>query len=329
VNRESDYEIMKKIICLIFVGLAVCAFGQAQLGPHKWTIALKILDDDGKPVEGARTWVAYGDPKEGHSTDPFQSNDWAIAGLTDSNGMFAASHTDRTWNLGIQIQKAGYYSTRISYELYVPGQFDAQKVATNRNPKLTLTLKKIGVPIPMYAKSLNTHVPDLDKPVGYDLLAGDWVTPYGKGNNADINFIGHFDKRADGESDFTLTVNFPKVGDGIQEFTVPEAEKGSSLRSPHEAPTGGYQSQWVQTDNRKPGKPISTNRDPNQNYFFRVQTVLDAQGKVKSALYGKIYGDFMEFIFYLNPTPNDRSVEFDPKHNLMKNLNEFEGVNRP
>ena len=181
----------------------------------------------------------------------------------------------------------------------------------------------------MYAKSLNTYVPDLDKPVGYDLLAGDWVTPYGKGNNTDINFTGHLDKRADGESDFTLTVSFPKAGDGIQEFTVPEAEKGSGLRSPHEAPTDGYQPQWVQTDNRKPGKPTSTNRDPKRNYFFRVQTVLDAQGKVKSALYGKIYGDFMEFIFYLNPTLNDRNVEFDPKHNLMKNLNDFEGVNRP
>jgi hypothetical protein len=38
----------------------------------------------------------------------------------------------------------------------------------------------------------------------------------------DILFTGHFDKRADGESDFTLTVGFPSPGDGIQELTVPD-----------------------------------------------------------------------------------------------------------
>jgi hypothetical protein len=34
--------------------------------------------------------------------------------------------------------------------------------------------------------------------------------------------------------------------------------------------------------------------------------------------------------YYLNPTPNDdRNVEFDPKQNLLKKLNEFEGVSEP
>jgi hypothetical protein len=206
---------------------------------------------------------------------------------------------------------------------------DEKTVNASRDFEQILLLKKIGKPIPMYAKRLNTHVPDLDKPVGFDLEAGDWVAPYGIGANADILFTGHFDKRVDGESDFTLTVNFPRVGDGIQEFKVPEANKGSELRSPHEAPTNGYQSQWVQTDNRKPGKPVETNRDPNRNYLFRVRTELDDKGNVKSALYGKIYGDFMEFSYYLNPTPNDLNVEFDPKQNLSKDLKMLEGVNAP
>jgi hypothetical protein len=110
---------------------------------------------------------------------------------------------------------------------------------------------------------------------------------------------------------------------------VPEAEKGSGLLSSHEAPANGYQSQWVQTDNRKPNAPIKTNRDPNRNYFFRVRTKLDESGNVVSAHYGKIYGDFMEFSYYLNPTINDRNVEFDPKQNLLKNLKPDEGVSAP
>ncbi|HTR43604.1 MAG TPA: hypothetical protein VMH87_18480, partial [Pseudomonadales bacterium] len=252
-----------------------------------------------------------------------------IKGMTDMNGIFSASHTDSSWDLAITAKKTGYYTTRIGHELYVPGQFDASKVAANRNTTMTFLLKKIEKPIPMQAKSLNTHVPDLDKHVGYDLMLGDWVSPYGKGVNADINFMGHFDKRDGGESDFTLTVTFPKSSDGIQEFTVPDTEKGSGLRSPHEAPTEGYQSQWVQFDNRKPRRPIKTNRDPHHNYFFRVRTVADDKGNIVSAHYGKIYGDFMEFKYYFNPTPNDRNVEFDPTKNLIKNLKPLEEVKEP
>jgi len=62
-----------------------------------------------------------------------------------------------------------------------------------------------------------------------------------------------------------------------------------------------------------------------------VRTVLDSNGNAKSALYGKIYGDtmMMNFHYYLNPTPNDRNVEFDPKQNLLKNLKPDEGVSAP
>jgi hypothetical protein len=181
----------------------------------------------------------------------------------------------------------------------------------------------------MYAKSLNTHVPDLDKPIGFDLMVGDWVGPYGKGINADIFFTGHFDKHDNSESDFALTVSFPNPADGLQEFTVPDAEKGSGLHSSHEAPADGYQSQWVQFDNRKSKTPIKTNRDPHRNYYFRVRTKVDDRGNIVSTHYGKIYGDFMQFSYYLNPTPNDRNVEFDPSKNLIKDLKPLEAVKEP
>jgi hypothetical protein len=68
---------------------------------------------------------------------------------------------------------------------------------------------------------------------------------------------------------------------------------------------------------------------------------LDDSGNVKSALYGKIPGNFrfyagtkaptsgMGFDYYLNPTPNDRNVEFDPKRNLITALKPLEGVSEP
>ena len=87
--------------------------------------------------------------------------------------------------------------------------------------------------------------------------------------------------------------------------------------------------EWIQWRMRRPGQPVDTNRDENRNYFFRVRTVLDEEGNVKSALYGKIYGDFMQFRYYLNPTLNDRNVEFDPEHNLLEGLKSTEKVMEP
>ena len=59
----------------------------------------------------------------------------------------------------------------------------------------------------------------------------------------------------------------------------------------------------------------------------RIRTELDDEGNIKNAHYGKIYGDFrlcesrekvvdIDFLYYLNPTPNDRNLEWDRKHNL-------------
>jgi hypothetical protein len=186
----------------------------------------------------------------------------------------------------------------------------------------------------MYAKSVNLGMPIFEKPIGFDLMVGDWAAPYGKGMSADIIFTGHFDKSAAGESDYSLTVGFPNPGDGIQEFDAPafvqEAGHGmSGLKSPHEAPTDGYQPEWVQTDNRASGKPAKTNQDLHHNYSFRIHTVMDSNGNIVSAHYGKIYGDFMQFRYYLNPTPNDRNIEFDPKQNLLGGLQSFEQVSAP
>lgn len=302
---------MKTILSLIVIAVTAVGYAQAQFSipvPPEWKVTLQAVNESGQPVAGAQAEVES--IKPGTSDEAVR-----VDGNTDTNGLFTA--TGRSWGrLYLHMTKAGYYSANKLYDIGVTDKTRYEPW----NPTITLPLKKIINPIPMYAKRLNTHVPDLDKPIGFDLMAGDWVAPYGKGVNADIIFTGHFDKRTDGESDFTLTVNFPKAGDGIQEFTVPDAEKGSGLLSSHKAPAGVYQTQWVQTDNRKPDKPVETNRDPNRNYFFRVRTKLDESGNVVSAHYGKIYGDFMQFSYYLNPTPNDRNVEFDPKQNLMKGL---------
>jgi len=65
--------------------------------------------------------------------------------------------------------------------------------------------------------------------------------------------------------------------------------------------------------------PELSNYDPQKHgYFLRVRTVTDQQGKISSANYSKIYGDFMNFTYYLNPTPNDRNIKSVPGGTCLK-----------
>ena len=86
---------------------------------------------------------------------------------------------------------------------------------------------------------------------------------------------------------------------------------------------------------------ITKDRDAEANYFFRIRTEVNEDGEVDYALYGKIYGD-IEFggagqegsylkvnAYYLNPTPNDLNLEFDPEKNLFTNLPSDEEVREP
>lgn len=304
---------MKKVIYLLI--LLDVAIAEAQIFPpeHEWTATVKVVDDAGQPVVGAKVRVSY----SVYVKDP-------VSGSTDTNGVFIATHRDATEHLGINVEKPGYYPSALTY---YKGEFKPNRW----NPTITLLLKKKNKPISMYAKAVRAHVPDLDKPVGYDLTIGDWTAPYGRGVQSDFLFTAHFETNKS-ESDFTLTVSFPNSGDGIQEFTSTiYAQEGpySELKSSQEAPTDGYQPDWVQTDNRSAGKPIRTNQDPHHNYYFRVRTKVDNKGNIINAHYGKIYGEFMTFSYYYNPAPNDRNMEFDPAKNLIKNLKPLEEVKEP
>jgi hypothetical protein len=227
--------------------------------------------------------------------------------------------------LGFHAQKPGHYPIWTQHYL----GFSVEDTAVNWNPSVTLMLKKIRDPIPMYARGICKGPPVLDQPVGYDLIVGDWVPPHGKGMTTHMIFTRRSSLKSASEYENKITVSFANQGDGIQEFSLEDSEKGSGLRSPHEAPQDGYQAQLVRESYARPGQPSKYDYDAKRNYFIRVRTVLDEKGKVKSAQYGKIYGDFMQFTYYLNPTPNDRNIEFDPKRNLLNGLKSFEQVVAP
>jgi hypothetical protein len=83
-------------------------------------------------------------------------------------------------------------------------------------------------------------------------------------------------------------------------------------------------------------KPIVTETQADQNYFFRIRTEKDDRGNIVSALYGKIVGDIefwpngkIRFQYCLNSKLNSQAMEFDPKQNLFNNLPPLERVAGP
>jgi hypothetical protein len=307
---------MKYYIYLALMLLAGrCAFAQNSPTNYEWNVTIKVIDENGSPVARATASVGYYTNSTPASMD----------GETDINGRFMARHSARTDlnQLGFDVEKAGYYSTRQGYLLEPP--YDPLKW----NPTVTLVLKKVEKPIAMYAKFINKNPPVLGQPVGYDLMIGDWVGSNGKGVNADIIFQKEAYRKSGMDYEYKEKVTFPKPGDGIQIYTIPDSEKGSGLRSPHEAPLEGYQPELNKERSAHPGQPTKNDYDPSRIYFFRVRTVKDHEGNIVSAHYGKIYGDFMQFSYYLNSTPNDRNIEFDLKQNLLGGLDPLEQVTAP
>jgi hypothetical protein len=301
-----------------------CANAQLSTAPTpEWKVTLKVVDDVGNPVANAKADVGYG-------TDH-------ITGLTDTNGMFVASHRDKSYALGFLVTKDGYYTTRQEYEMGWAYQYKTNKAKWN--PTIEVLLKKVIKPIPMYARRAQIEIPAVDKAVGFDLMKYDWVAPYGKGEQSDIVF--ETNRRWVNRQDFDsiLKIAFLNSGNGLLVVPSSSAQGSSGPRMPATSPLDGYVPELQRELSNTPANGWKDN-SKSQNYYFRVRTVLDENGKIKSALYGKIYGDFaldpinskttwIIFTYYFNPTLNDRNVEFDPKQNLMTYLKSDEGVSEP
>jgi len=303
-----------------------------------YEVKVRVVDEAGAPVAGAAASVYFLHPR----------NDDHKGGVTDAGGLFSAKGSG-TLGVGVMAQKSGHYSARV------------ENLSRKTDHDLKVVLPRILNPVPLYAWRVPGGGPSPAFPVhgawcGFDFEAADWVAPHGKGKTADILFrfknefkgwgevvygsgspeeyfeelrtlyvsrrqdfsFENFKTRA-GKWDGVLEISFPGEGGGIFE------EKGflaySKLKMPHVAPADGYVSGWLYTSNNYSPR---TYRD-DVGFFLRTRVKLDKDGKVVSANYAKVVGDFqldaamgdVAFAYYFNPTPNDRNLEFDPKKNLF------------
>lgn len=303
-------------------------------------VTLKVIDEKGDAIEGAKAGLIFYIGKQRSSTRVASDS-----GLTDSNGLFSGGG-ESPQHVRYSVNKIGYYHTNGEIRMKSISSSLFSKQWQPWNPTIEVILKKIENPIAMYAYNMDNltktlpELPVLNRFIGYDLIARDWVIPHGLGTHRDFLFKleKHYVNDYKNYS-ITFTVAFENEGDGVQSYYAP-IRGGSSLRMPHHAPATGYKSKLVINRARTTAEILSGKSREDQNYYFRVRTERDDKGNVTSALYGKIYGSIgsvgvlddtgkVRFNYYLNPTPNDTNIEFDPDSNLFKDLSVNERVSKP
>lgn len=316
---------MNKLINFLVLALAAT---QVCCAEQMTETTVKIVDELGVPISGVDVKVSYPLMRTGdYSTG---------SGITNDEGIYVYSGESLA-EFFVTAKKEGYYESRYQGKVYAVE--DSERILLS--PDVSLILKEVKEPIPLFGRSrVSLKVPEFGKDLGFDCEAADWVVPYGNGQRADLFFkvSGYYNERDD--RDTTLTISFPKEGDGLIPFSG-NPRQGSRLVSAHKAPEGGYvaQKEWrkARIPTEAPNelglsfKPYDDYQE-DLNYYLRVQTVLDPDGDVVSAQYAKIYGDLKfdgvwnreSYIIidalYFNPTTNDRNVEYKIGENLNTGL---------
>jgi hypothetical protein len=315
-NKLINYSIMCTLIILFSTSLAYGIFNKAK-------ITIKVVDENNNSIEGANVGIGFDDYRS-------YTKENSVSGISDSEGIFTGS-APCTGYLGFNVTKDGFYKS-IGHHIF------KDKDISDLLPwdqELRVVLRRIENPVPMYARDTKEsiiEIPVVEKNVGFDFTKFDWVTPYGKGKNAD--FVFHLKRQVVDRENFdaTLTILFSNKYDGIQGYKE-ELKDGSLFKLPRYAPEQGYQEKLVLREWRNPGDfNVKRNFDflaKDVNYIFRVRSI-EEDNKFIRAMYGKILGfiDFsavhsktakIYFKYYLNPDYT-RNLEFDPSRNLFLNL---------
>jgi len=126
-------------------------------------------------------------------------------------------------------------------------------------------------------------------------------------------------KDPDVERGALCDITFSNPHDGIQKYVQPEKLRSSYI-FPHEVPTNDYVSAiyregWY-SDEYGTHNVTNAKEDKDINHIFRVPTVLDKDGNIVQANYGRIKGEIrissngrVYFQYWFNPNPKSRSLE--------------------
>ena len=304
-------------------------------------ITARVIDEDGNPLPDAPIRVSI------HNVNDYKDMYNDFRGKTDAEGKFSAEGIGRGL-AKIEVKKEGCYPSRKTVTCY---EGTAEQIRETGkflpwNPIVDIMVKEIGKPIPMLVRRGNRcrsrikpEPEQIGKKLGWDLVEGDWVAPIGNGKVADLVVVFETTYKDESNRTASVQIGFGNKEDGCIPLLELKGEE-SLLKFPRNAPKEGYdvrkleyslQYKEVEEPRNYMNKTLTQLPNPlPEGYLLRLRTQKDKDGKVVSAIYGKITSPFglkdilfrgnrrlfLNFDYYLNPTPNDRNLEYDQKSNL-------------
>jgi hypothetical protein len=260
-------------------------------------------------------------------------NQYKKEGETDVLGMFTVEGMTRS-SIGGCVKKDGFYRS----DFHLPFAMGQERINGNRwlpwNPTIPVVLREVRNPIPMYVKSVD-HILPKGVSIGFDCVVGEFLPPVGKGEVADFNVLVEQNGVLTKDRKFSKRMILQATSEGGG-FVFLKAHSASAFKSEHQAPLDDYAGSVDFYAEYPPSSASTPTIDPfasGKYMVFRSRIERDDEGNIIEANYGKIYETIeygrnariqtdeestIRFLYYFNPTPNDRNLEFDGKNNLFK-----------
>jgi Carboxypeptidase regulatory-like domain len=242
----------------------------------------KVVDENASPISGATVEIGITDSPVKTGSDYVQTtNGEGLFSLTDVRGIA----------FSVRASKDGYYTTaesRGQRNVIAPSNDDLPQ--PSKQQPIVLVLRKKGETVPLFfASSRQIDVPRNGQPVTVDLVTG----RTGEGALRLTSWLGESKQP---RFDWRYQLSIP--GGGLIE------RKGEF---DFEAPVDGYRSV---TEINMPATAERWSSDVMKNYFAKLPDGRYARFSIN--LYP---GDrnFVVLESYVNPTPGNRNLEFDPK----------------
>ena len=356
-------RVLKKAVAC--VGLCFCGMEQAHSDTAK--IGAYVIDAVTKePLRGATVRGGFGNDngwrvwtESAPVNEDFQTTD--AAGMCWLRGKTNIGRA----GCAVRVPPLGYYKPgqgtghRFSSKSML-GNWQPDNLV------VTIALQRVEHPIPLMVKQVEWRnwrqgllgLQGTNAVLRLDMMKGDWLPPYGHGETADLEIASELqitgkERRflraiaSEGDVlfyDLVQTIRPTGMDDCISEL---QSDPTSGIKIRHGSDMGrgarvvrhqGMHKRIERTGNWE--CQYFDDTDENRCYTFRIRSRYDERGNLAEARYGKIYGDFkfeghldrgiisVRFLYYLNPTPLDRNLEWDMKTNLCPNPGNL-GERRP
>ncbi len=300
-------------------------------------VTVKVQDEASRPLSDVSVEALYAP-----LNDPRYASQQVREGRTDKHGCFTYEIARERQMVRLTAEKPGYCRADADHRHDLGG--------IPPKPTHEITLPKDVSGIPLFYKDVHLSLGQgtfaTKAWVGFDFQVGEAVAPWGAGKIADIRIrndgerIGWAHDEAQIEryrcddihrlmSDFDFStlygrfqgateVELDSKGAGV--MRTPAFWSYSQIKMPALAPAEGYVGRLrLEYDT----KVYPSAQLEFTGFYFRLRPRLRADGQLDSANYAKIQGriqsgfGWVKFRYYYNPTPGDRRLIYDMKHNLL------------